>query len=74
MKTRVELDDQPLEFIRLLAPEPRKRVRRALHDLEQGLGDVKILHGAFESYWRLRCGTYRVVFRYAMDGGERVAK
>ena len=74
MKTRVELDDQPFQFIRTLAPEPRKRLRRALHELERGRGDVKALHGAFAGYWRLRSATYRVVFRYAIDGGQRVAK
>lgn len=74
MRTKVELDEQPFEFIRLLAPEPRKRVRRALHELEQGKGDIKALQGAFVGYWRMRCGTYRVVFRYAMEGGQRSAK
>ena len=74
MRTRVELEDQPFEFIRTLAPEPRKRLRRALHELERGRGDVKALQGAFTGYWRLRAATYRVVFRYAIDRGQRVAR
>ena len=74
MTTRVELDAQPFAFIRRLAPEPRRRVRQALHELERGQADVKPLQGSFVGYWRLRSGGYRVVFRYAMEEGWRTAK
>lgn len=40
MKTKVELDPQVAEFVRSLAPEPRKRLREALHGLEQDKGDL----------------------------------
>jgi hypothetical protein len=41
MRIRVELDPQVANFVRALAPEPRKHLREALHGLEQEKGDLK---------------------------------
>ena len=41
MKVRVELDPQVAAFVCSLAPEPRKRLRQALHGLEHEKGDLK---------------------------------
>jgi hypothetical protein len=43
MRIRVELDPQVANFVRALAPEPRKHLREALHGLEQEKGDLKQL-------------------------------
>jgi mRNA interferase RelE/StbE len=74
MKTRVELDPQVADFVRSLAPEPRKRLREGLHGLEQEKGDIKQLEGDLAGYARLRVGSYRVVLRFLAEGGQRVAR
>jgi mRNA-degrading endonuclease RelE of RelBE toxin-antitoxin system len=60
----VRLSPQVAAFIRRLAPEPRRRLRQALRNLEQGKGDIKGLEGPLQDYCRLRVGQYRVVLRY----------
>jgi mRNA interferase RelE/StbE len=74
MKTRVELDPQVVGFVRSLAPEPRQRLRAALRDLEKEKGDLRTLEGDLTGYWRLRVGSYRVVVRFYLDHGQRVAR
>lgn len=74
MKVRVELDPQVANFVRSLAPEPRGRVRKALHGLEQEKGDIKQLEADLAGYARLRVGGYRVLVRFFAKGGQRVAR
>ena len=50
MKTTVELSEQALNFVRSLAPEPRRSLRAGLRDLEQDRGDIKQLEGEL-SVW-----------------------
>ena len=74
MKTRIELDPQVADFVRSLAPDPRKRLREALHGLEQERGDIKQLEADLAGYARLRMGGYRVILRFFAQGGQRVAR
>jgi mRNA-degrading endonuclease RelE of RelBE toxin-antitoxin system len=74
MKTKVELDPQVADFVRSLAPEPRKRVRQALRNLENESGDIKQLEAELAGYARLRVGFYRVVIRFYSERGQRVAR
>ena len=74
MKTRVELDPQVADFVRSLAPEPRRRVREGLRRLEEEKGDLKQLEADLSGYARLRVGSYRVIIRFYGDRGERVAR
>lgn len=60
----VRLAPQVADFIRRLAPEPRRRLRQALRDLERSKGDVKALEGPLQDYFRLRVGPYRVILSY----------
>ena len=60
MKTRVELDSQVADFVRSLAPEPRKAVRAAL----------RMLHG----FTRLRVRHYRVIVQFVSRAGRRIAR
>ncbi len=53
---------QVSEFLRTLAPDPRRRLRLAIRSLAQGRGDIKSLEGDLGGYWRLRVGSYRVIF------------
>ena len=64
MKVKVELDPQVAEFVRSLAPDPRKRLRAALHNLEEERGDIKQLEADLAGYARLRAGGYRVLIRF----------
>lgn len=74
MKIRVELDPQVADFVRALAPEPRKRLREGLRGLEQDKGDIKQLEADLAGYARLRVGGYRVIVRFFGEGGQRVAR
>lgn len=74
MKIRVELDPQVANFVRSLAPDPRKRLRERLHGLEQDKGDIRQLEADLAGYARLRVGEYRIIVRYFAEGGQRVAR
>ena len=74
MKTNVELSEQVLNFVRALAPEPRRALRLGLRDLADKRGDVKQLEGELAGWCRLRVKSYRVIFRYEMEGSQRVAR
>ena len=74
MKTRVELDPQVADFVRSLAPEPRRRLREGLRGLEEEKGDLKQLEADLTGYARLRVGSYRVIIRFYAARGERVAR
>ena len=74
MKTGIELDPQVAEFVRSLAPEPRRRLRAALRGLEEEAGDLKQLEADLSGYARLRVGSYRVILRFYIDASQRVAR
>ena len=42
---KVELEQQVVDFIRSLAPEPRQAIRRSLKNLEKEEGDIRALEG-----------------------------
>ena len=65
---KVELSPQVVEFVRRLAPEPRRMLRQALRGLAKDRGDIKVLEGPLDGYCRLRVHGYRVVFCYAEQG------
>jgi mRNA interferase RelE/StbE len=52
---------QVADFLRGLAPEPRRQLRLAIRSLARGRGDVRALEGDLAGYWRLRVGSYRVI-------------
>ena len=74
MKTRVELDPQVVSFLRLLAPDPRKELRAALHGLEAERGDLKALEGELAGFARMRVGHYRVIVQFLSEQGQRIAR
>ena len=74
MKTRVELDPQVVDFVRSLAPEPRRRLRSGLRELEEEKGDLEQLEADLAGYARLRVGGYRVIVRFYAASGERIAR
>ena len=60
---KISASEQVAEWLSRLAPEPKRRVRAALKNLETWLGDIAPLHGELEGFYRLRIGGYRIVFR-----------
>ena len=74
MQTKVEISDQVMNFVRSLAPEPRRSLRLGLRDLEGERGDIKQLEGDLAGWCRLRVKNYRVVFRYEVAEGRRTAR
>jgi mRNA-degrading endonuclease RelE of RelBE toxin-antitoxin system len=74
MKTKVEVSDQVLNFVRSLAPDPRRSLRLGLRGLEDERGDIKQLEGDLAGWCRLRVTSYRVIFRYEIEGSDRVAR
>ena len=65
---RIELAPQVADFLRTLAPEPRRQLRAGLKVLAEGRGDVLELEHPLDGFCRLRVGRYRVVFHYAENG------
>jgi mRNA-degrading endonuclease RelE of RelBE toxin-antitoxin system len=56
-------------FIKTLAPEPRRRLVRAMKQLPAG--ETKALEGRLVGYCRLREGGYRIVYADAVKEGRR---
>lgn len=72
MRSRVVIGSEVKTFIQSLAPEPRRKLWRAIKDLAGGKGDVKQLEGKLAPFWRLRVKNIRVVFDQKSQGGQRV--
>lgn len=71
MKTNVRVSPQVTAFVKSLAPEPRRRLTRAIKALAVNHGDVKRLEGRLEGYSRLRISGHRVIFREVYVRGVR---
>lgn len=66
---KIEYSPQVIDFLRSLAPEPRRAIIRAIKILPDS-GDTKALESKLEGFWRLRVKNYRVIFRYM--GGQMI--
>src|SRR5688500_5128506 len=71
MRTRVTVGVRITAFVRSLAPEPRRKLWRAIKGLAHEKGDIKQLEGKLAPYWRLRVDRIRVVYEQRSSGGER---
>ena len=71
---KVELEQQVLDFIRSLAPQPRQAIRRSLKNLEDEEGDIRALEGELEGFYRLRILRYRIIFFYHVRGRSRIVR
>jgi mRNA-degrading endonuclease RelE of RelBE toxin-antitoxin system len=60
---KISASEEVAEWLSRLAPEPKRRVRVALRNLETWRGDIAPLHSELEGFYRLRIGGYRIVFR-----------
>jgi len=71
MITRVVTTRQVREFLKSLAPQPRRKVWRAIKGLAAGKGDIRQLEGKLAPNWRLRVDNIRVAFYETTSEGER---
>ena len=71
MRTRILVSESVKRCLESLAPEPRRRVWRAIKDLAKDKGDIKQLEGKLAPYWRLRVGRVRIVYDQRAVRGER---
>jgi mRNA-degrading endonuclease RelE of RelBE toxin-antitoxin system len=62
MKTKVRVGRQVEDFLKALAPEPRRTLRLTMKNLADEKGDVKLLEGKLSGLWRLRAGKVRVIY------------
>jgi mRNA interferase RelE/StbE len=65
---RVRIRAQVKEFLETLAPEPRRRLKFGLKTLAKERGDRLALREKLSGYYRLRIGSYRVIYRYLPGG------
>ena len=72
MKTSVRVSPQVAQFVKSLAPEPRRALKRAIKFLAADKGDIKRLEGKLEEFTRLRVSGHRVIFHESCQRGERV--
>jgi mRNA-degrading endonuclease RelE of RelBE toxin-antitoxin system len=71
MKTKVHVGRQVEDFLKALAPQPRRTLRQAMKNLTDNQGDVKLLEGNLSGLWRLRVGKVRVIYEIKVAGGTR---
>jgi mRNA interferase RelE/StbE len=68
----VRVQDEVIDYLRRLAPEPRHALRVAIKALALEKGDIKPLTDDLEGFQRLRVGSHRVIFEYEILEGQRV--
>ncbi len=69
----VRIQDEVLDYLRRLPPQPRHALRVAIRGLARERGDIRPLTDELEGFFRLRVGEHRVVFKYeVLDGGRTI--
>lgn len=68
----VRIQEEVVDYLRRLAPQPRHALRLAIKELAQEKGDIKALTDELEGFYRLRVGSHRVVFEYQIIANQRV--
>jgi mRNA-degrading endonuclease RelE of RelBE toxin-antitoxin system len=71
VNARVFISERVKTFLESLAPEPRRKLWRAIKNLAQDRGDIKQLEGRLSPYWRLRVDRMRVVYDQRAVKGQR---
>ena len=62
MRFKVEVEQQVIDFLRALPPQPRLALKRGIKKLASGHGDVRALQNELEGFHRLRVQSYRVIY------------
>jgi len=69
---RVRIQEEVLEYLRSLPPQPRHALKLAIKGLSNERGNMKSLTDDLEGFHRLRVASHRVIFSYSVIDGERV--
>jgi mRNA-degrading endonuclease RelE of RelBE toxin-antitoxin system len=72
MKVRLIVGERVKSFLESLAPEPRRKLWRAIKELSEEKGDTRQLEGKLAPYWRLRVDRMRVIYDQRAMKGERI--
>jgi mRNA interferase RelE/StbE len=67
----VRIQQEVLDYLKLLAPQPRHALKVAIKNLAQEKGDIRALCDELEGFDRLRVGSNRVIFEYELIEGKR---
>lgn len=67
----VRIQEEVLDYLRKLPPQPRHALRLAIKGLAHERGDIKPLVEELEGFHRLRVGSHRVIFELEMIDGVR---
>jgi mRNA-degrading endonuclease RelE of RelBE toxin-antitoxin system len=73
METKVRIGPQVEQFVKSLAPEPRRKLAAGIKGLAKDQGDFFAMEAPLSDFYRLRVGGYRVIFAYSAAGDERRA-
>jgi mRNA interferase RelE/StbE len=68
---RIRIQEEVLDYLKSLPPQPRHALKLAIKRLSEERGDIKSLTDDLEGFHRLRVGSYRVIFEYFVIDGER---
>ena len=68
----VRVQEEALDYLRRLPPQPRHALRLAIKALTGERGDIKPLTDKLEAFFRLRVGSHRVIFEYEIIDERRV--
>jgi mRNA interferase RelE/StbE len=68
----VRVQEEVLNYLRRLPPQPRHALRVAIKGLARERGDIKPLTEELEGFFRLRVGSHRVIFEYEIIDDRRV--
>lgn len=68
----VRVQQEVVDYLRRLAPEPRHALRLAIKALAHEKGDIKALTDDLDGFQRLRVGSHRVIFEYEIIDDQRV--
>ena len=67
----IRIQEEVLDYLRKLPPQPRPRLKVAIKGLTTEGGDIKSLTEELEGFLRFRVGSHRVIFEYEMINGIR---
>ncbi len=67
----VRIQEEALDYLKRLAPEPRHALRMAIRNLTREKGDIRALCDELEGFHRLRVGSHRAIFQYGTIEGKR---
>lgn len=68
---KVLVQEEVLDFLRRLPPQPKHAVKTAIKALARETGDIKALTDELDGFYRLRVAGYRVIFEYQVVRGNR---